>query len=149
MTAVHATADTSPPLHGPYDDDTTSRQAQRAADAIRYLNYATREGISEPNTVAVIAGHLADAAYRLPQLLAQLSDWLHQETTAGRIAADRPQPPWTLTVPAREQLGDAAEQAGHLANALDSARQFASTLYAAEPAGPARATEHGRESGCL
>ena len=58
-----------PPLHGPYDDATTSRQAGLAADAIRYLSYATRGGITEPATAAVITGHLADAAYRLPQFL--------------------------------------------------------------------------------
>jgi hypothetical protein len=127
-------ADTdTPSLHGPYDDDATaSRQAERAADAFRYLNYATRDGLTEPNTAAIITGHLADAAYRLPQLLKQLTEWLTREITAGRIASDHGRPALLLAADTRDQLTDAAQQAAHLARALDHARQLTSTLHATQ-----------------
>ena len=129
MTAAPGSA---PPLHGPYDNAVTSRQAELAADAVRYLNYATRDGITEPATAAVITGHLADAAYRLPQLLAQLTDWLTREITAGRVASDHGEPALLLAADARDQLTEAAEQAARLARALDHARQLARTLHATQ-----------------
>lgn len=127
MTAAPGSA---PPLHGPYDHAITSRQAELAADAIRYLNYATRDGLTEPATAAVITGHLADAVYRLPQL----TGWLTREITAGRVASDHGEPALLLAAAARDQLTEAAEQAARLARALDHARQLASTLHAT-PAG--------------
>jgi hypothetical protein len=127
MTAAQHSA---PPLHGRYDDATTAREAQRAADAVRYLNYAIRDGLTDPATAATLTGHLADAAYRLTQLLTQLTEWLCQEITAGRIASDHETPAPLLAAGTRDQLTNAAEQATHLAKALDHARQLASTLHA-------------------
>jgi hypothetical protein len=139
-----AADDSAPPLHGPYDDRTTAGQAERAAEVIRYLNYATaRDGVTEPATVASLTGHLAEAAARLPQLLTQLTDWLHREISAGRVASDRPQPTGQLASATREQLRDAAEQARYLARALDHAHQLTSTLHGQaedSPAPPRRNT---------
>jgi hypothetical protein len=126
MTAAqHST----PPLHGPYDDDTTARQAQHAADAIRYLNYATRNGLTEPNTAAILAAHLADAAHRLPQLLTQVADWLCQETAAGRIADDHHHTQVQLTDSTRATLTRAATAAEQLATALDTAHNLTAYLH--------------------
>jgi hypothetical protein len=132
MTAAY---DSAAPLHGPYDDATTARQAERAADAIRYLNYATRDGITEPATAAIVTGHLSDAAYRLPQLLTQLTDWLCQEITSGHIASDHGHPAPLLAAGTRDQFTDAADQAARLAKALDHARQLTSTLHATQAEG--------------
>lgn len=63
-------------MNGPYTDNATNDAAALATETIRYLNYATRAGgITDPATVATMTANLADAAYRLPQLLTQTGDW--------------------------------------------------------------------------
>jgi hypothetical protein len=121
--------------HGPYDDTTTTGAAALAAEAIRYLNYATtRGGITEPATIYAITAELSCALYRLPQLLTQLADWLTTETTAGRIADDRHRPAWQLTDTTRDILDQAAMHAAALATALNAAQDLTATLHTASPA---------------
>jgi hypothetical protein len=81
-------------IHGPYADADTVGVADLAAEAVRYLNYAApRGGVTDPATIAAVTADLATAAYRLPQLLTALGDWLNAETAADRIADDHRRPP--------------------------------------------------------
>jgi hypothetical protein len=124
--------------HGPYADTDTDTAAGLTAETIRYLNYAApRGGITEPGTVAGVAAHLATAAYRMPQLLTQLAEWLAAETAEGRIADDHGRPAWQLAEAARALFWEATEHAEHLASALNAARNVTATLHAAAPGSPA------------
>jgi len=106
-------------IHGPYDDTATVGAAALAAEAIRYLNYATpRGGITEPATIYTVTAELSAALYRLPQLMSQLADWLTAETSADRIADDQHRPAWQLTDTTRDILDQAAMHAADLATAL-------------------------------
>jgi hypothetical protein len=79
---------------GPYAAASTEGAADLAAETIRYLNNAAAKGgITDPATIAALTASLATAAYRLPQLLNTISEWLRAETTAGRIADDHRRSP--------------------------------------------------------
>jgi hypothetical protein len=125
-------------VHGPYADADTAGAAEAAAEAVRYLNHAApRGGVTEPATVNTVAAHLAAAAYRLPQLLTQLAEWLAAETAAGRVADDHHRPAWQRADAARILFWEATEHADHLASALNAAANLTATLHAADPAAPA------------
>jgi hypothetical protein len=124
--------------HGPYADADTAGAAEATAETIRYLNHAApRGGVTEPATVVAVAANLATAAYRMPQLLAQLAEWLAAETAAGRVADDHRRPAWQLADATRTLLWEATEHAEHLASALNAAANLTATLHAADPAAPA------------
>ena len=73
---------------GPHDPDATVAVAWLAAEAIRYLNYASRsdEGVEFASTLYAIAGALSLAASRIPQLASQALTWL--EANSGRLRND-------------------------------------------------------------
>jgi hypothetical protein len=126
-------------IGGPHCDADTVGAAETAAEAIRYLNHAApRGGVTEPATVSTAAAALAAAAYRLPQLLAQLAEWLAAETAVGRIADDHHRPAWQLADATHILLWEATEHADHLASALSAAANITATLHAIDgPAAPA------------
>ena len=108
VTTARLTASLADVIHGPYSDAGTAA-ADLAAETARYLNYAAAKGgITDPATISAVTASLAIAAYRLPQLLNAISEWLRAETTAGRIADEhgprkskagqggRPWPPFGL-----------------------------------------------------
>ena len=76
-------------------------------------------------------------AYRLPQLLNTVSEWLKAETTAGRIADDHRRSPHQLTARVRAATTQAADNADNLAAALAAVHNLTATLHTAEPAAPA------------
>ena len=98
--------------------------AERAAEAVRLLNYLTlpgdgAPGLRYPADLYDIAASLKAAPARMPQLFAQLARWLQEELAAGRIAHDGGLDP---AEPVREVCGDLAdadEAASALAAALD------------------------------
>jgi hypothetical protein len=123
---------------GPYDDLDTAGAAGLAAEAVRYLNHAVpRGGVTVPATVATVTADLSAAAWRLPQLLAALGDWLAAEAAAGRVGDDHCRPPADLISKIRAAFGRAGDHAGGLADALSTAHNLASPLHAAGPAAPA------------
>ena len=127
--------DLSGRAHGPHDDQATTGAAALAAETIRYLSYATTHGgLSDPATVYAVAGDLSAAAFRLPQLLTQLVDWIDAEAAAGRIVGDRPAT--RLDSDARAIFGEAVGHAASLAAALADAHNLTATMRAAN-----RATE--------
>jgi hypothetical protein len=120
---------------GPYADADTAGAAELAAETIRYLNHAAAKGgITDPATIDAVTASLATAAYRLPQLLNTISQWLTAETTAGRIADDHHRPPDQLTARTRAAAAHAAENADSLAAALAGVHNLTATLHTAEPA---------------
>jgi hypothetical protein len=111
-------------LDGPHADEHTSATADLAAEAIRFLNYATGshspEGLVYPATVYEVAADLSAAADRMPQLFAQLSRWLSEQSAAGMLGTDNGAPAETAVLTAQAHLTDAAGHARKLAAALDA-----------------------------
>jgi hypothetical protein len=122
-------------IGGPHCDADTVGAAEAAAEAVRYLNHAApRGGITEPATVSAVAAALAAAAYRLPQLLNTISQWLMAEAAAGRIADDHHRTPDQLTARTRAATTHAADNANSLAAALAAVHNLTATLHTAEHA---------------
>jgi hypothetical protein len=127
-------------LNGPHDDDHTSAAADLAAEAVRFLNYATGShapaGLTFPSTAYSIAGNLGMAADRMPQLFDQLAFWLAAEDAAGMLAMDDRTPPSAAVADANSRLADAAALARRLADTLNAVQ---SALSAVNGNGPNRA----------
>jgi hypothetical protein len=115
---------------------TTGELAEQAAEAVRALNHLTRREsgtLAYPGEVCEIVTALARAASRLPQLLGQLSGWLHAEQRHGRLRVDAlsPQPDPAMAV--ADVIGELtrASQCAHAAGrALDAAHQQLAHLAA-------------------
>lgn len=138
LAPAQVTAALAARVHGPYADTDTVGAAEATAEAIRYLNHAApKGGVTEPATISTVAAALAAAAYRMPQLLTQLAEWLAAEAAAGRVADDRRRPAWQLADATRILLWEATEHADHFASALSAAANLTATLHAADPAAPA------------
>ena len=134
-TTAQLTASLAALTHGPYADASTAGAADLAAETIRYLNHAAAKGgIADPATIADLTSSLATAAYRLPQLLNTISEWLRAETTAGRIADDHRRSPDQLTARIRAAITHAADNADDLAAALAAVANLTATLHTAAPA---------------
>ena len=121
-------------IHGPYADTSTTAAADLAAGSIRYLNYATRGGISEPATIAAVTGSLTLAASRLPQLLHAVGQWLVAELAAGRVADDHHRTPAQLTDRIRDTISQASDNADELASALSAVQNLTAALHSTTPA---------------
>jgi hypothetical protein len=138
LTPAHLSACLAGLVHGPYGDADTAGVAGLAAETIRYLNYAApRGGVTDPATVYAVSGDLAAAAYRVPQLMTALGDWLAAEAAAGRLADDHHRPPAQLTARIRAATSEAADRAESLAAGLSAVHNLAATLHTAGPAAPA------------
>ena len=123
-------------LQGPHSGESTEGAAWLAAEAVRYLNYATgphaSAGLTEPATVYTVAGSLSAAAYRLPQLCRQLADWLAREHTAGHLAADSgSRSAHAATWEARGELENAQRLAAELGDSLGMVQSLLSGVRAA------------------
>ena len=130
MTAEDIAAQLPQLADGPHDDTSTIALAQIAAEATRALNHATAggRGLTDPATVYAVLGQLAAAAHRLPQLCGQLSGWLRQENTAGRLASTTGGLDDAMD-DALASLDRAARHATRLGEALDLAHQATAWLY--------------------
>jgi len=125
-------------LGGPYSDADSAGAAGLAAECLRYLNHAApRDGVTEPATVCAVASELSLMAYRLPQLLMALGEWLTAGAAAGRVADDHGRPPAELAAKVRGAFGDAAAYAGRLGVTLSLAHNLSATLHASDPDGAA------------
>lgn len=122
-------------LDGPHDDDGTAGAARLAAEAVRFLNYATgphaAEGLTGPGTVDRITGNLAEAARRLPQLFGQLGDYLAHEFAAARLADVYGRLPYHVVSQARADLDHGAQLADDLGKALAAAQSAVAGLRTA------------------
>jgi len=119
-------------LDGPHADEDTAGAAHLAAEAIRFLNYATGshagEGLTYPATIYDIAGSLSRAAGLLPQLCGQLAAWLDAERAAGHLADDHGGPVCVLADRARHHLDEAARHAAALGRALADVQSALATV---------------------
>jgi hypothetical protein len=102
-------------LHGPHDDEHTAAAADLAAEAVRFLNYATGSGapagLVYPSTAYMIAADLSSAAHRMVQLFDQLADWLAREDAAGMLGTDDGGPSADVVAAARKRLAAASASA--------------------------------------
>jgi hypothetical protein len=109
-------------LDGPHDDEHTVAVADLAAEAIRFLNYASGShspcGLVYPSTVYWIAGNLSWATYRMVQLFEQLGDWLAATDANGLLGTDDGAPTADVTMRARADLREAITYASKLAGQL-------------------------------
>lgn len=107
---------------GPHREDRTTGAADLAAEAVRYLIYATSPGsaagLPYPATVYAVAGSLSLAAGRLGQLTSNLGGYLTRELAAGRLGQDDGADPAGAVDLALSHLSAAAAAAGELAAAL-------------------------------
>jgi hypothetical protein len=126
-------------LDGPHSDQDTAAVASLAAEAVRYLNYATgthaATGLTWPATAYAVLGSLTALVSRLPQLLSQLSDWLDGELAAGQLGDDSGQDPVLVVERARRHLEAAAVAAGMVQRSLSAAYSDTSRLHARLPQG--------------
>ena len=111
-------------LDGPHDDDHTAAAADLAAEAIRFLNYATGShapaGLVYPSTVYLVAADLSSATHRMVQLFDQLGDWLAAEDAAGMLGTDDGSPSADVVATARKRLYFASKSAALLSAQLAS-----------------------------
>lgn len=124
-------------LDGPHADEHTAAAAWLAAEAIRYLNYASGShspmGLVFPSTVYSIAADLSAAAARMPQLFGQLEQWLAAQDAAGMLGTDDGVPASDVVAAARANLTSASAAASHLSGYLDGLHNGISTLNGRGP----------------
>jgi hypothetical protein len=111
-----------------YDEltsDDTITLARAAAEAIRGLNWTTRcdAGLDQPAVAYDVIGTLSLAAFRLGQLLRQITSYLDRSLAAGRLGHDLGEDPAGAIDAAGIFLGDAGLSAAALAGDLDAAQQ--------------------------
>ncbi len=110
--------------------------ADSAADAVRTLIYLTGAGsgpaaLQYPGELYDVIASLEIAAYRLPQLFAQLSRWLEQQVAAGRVAHDSGADPGDYVARLTQALTLASNAATMLGEQLNAAHSSCSGLKAA------------------
>jgi hypothetical protein len=109
-------------LDGPHAAEHTTAAADLAAEAIRYLNYATGShraaGLEYPSDAYDVAASLGLAAGRMPQLFRQLEAWLAAEDAAGMLGVDSGQPTADVLAAANRHLHVATVHAERLAASL-------------------------------
>jgi len=122
MTPGRMAEDLRTRMDGPHGEDHTTGAAELAAQAVRFLNYATGPhsdfGLPYPATVYSVAASLSLAAGRLGQLFGQLDGYLHRELAAGRLGEDSGADPAGSVDLASHHLSVAAAAARGLADAL-------------------------------
>lgn len=128
-------------LDGPHADEHTVGAADLAAEAVRFLNYATGShagpdgGLTWPSTVYSVTAGLSQMAERMPQLFTQMSLWLVTETAEGRVGMDDRSDPTPAIADARTHLNAAKYAALKLMTELSAAQN---ALAAVNGRGPAR-----------
>lgn len=107
--------------------------AERAAEAIRGLNHASRAGYVWPSDVDATVGELQLLAERLPQALNQTARWLSRQDLAGRVGHDAGDDPTVVVGMVLADLEYAAAQATNLAGLLAAARTNTTHLTGVQP----------------
>jgi hypothetical protein len=137
MTPQRLTRELEARLDGPHADENTVGAASLAAEAIRFLNYATGShspaGMVFPSTVYSIAADLSSAAHRMIQLFEQLGYWLSAADAAGLLGTDSGAPSTDVVDLAREDLDQAAALADRLSAQLDALQNGISGLNGQGP----------------
>jgi hypothetical protein len=120
-------------LDGPHSDEDTAAVAELAAEAVRFLNYATGShaaaGLTFPAAAYAVTGSLGLAASRLGQCFGQVTDFLDRELAAGRLGDDSGCHPALPVERARRHLEYAARAASALTEALSAAQSDLAGLH--------------------
>jgi hypothetical protein len=120
-------------LDGPHSDEDTAAVAELAAEAVRFLNYATghhaKAGLTFPATACAVTGSLGRATSGLGQCFAQVTDFLDRELAAGRLGDDSGAHPALPVERARRHLEHADQAARALAAALAAAHSDLAGLH--------------------
>lgn len=120
---------------GPHSPDYTRQVAAALAEAVRVLNYATRDdapGLEQPSDVYDLLGNLRAAFEGVPQLLDQVTGWLQHASQADRLRADGVNDPGKWVDAAATHLLGARYGARNLAEGIDRAFNKVAVLKAAE-----------------
>lgn len=129
-------------MDGPHADEDTAAAAWLAAEAVRYLNYASGShsatGLEFPATVYSVAGGLSTAAYRMRQLFEQLARYLAEQDAAGLLGSDDGTPTAVTVATAGARLSRAAGLATGLDRELSRLQDALATLNGHGPNRQAR-----------
>lgn len=140
MTLTELVAEIERRMDGPHADEETAAAAWLAAEAVRYLNYASGShsgtGLEFPSTVYSIAGGLSTAAYRMQQLCEQLARHLAVQDAAGLLGTDDGTPTYRTVAAAKGRLNMAVKLAAGLDHELS---ELQNTLAILNGRGPNRA----------
>jgi hypothetical protein len=140
MTPAEMPAGLAAQVDGPHSDEGTAAVAELAAEAVRFLNYATgphaKAGLTYPATACTVTGSLSLAVSRLGQCFAQVTDFLDCELAAGRLGDDSGCHPALPVERARRHLDYAVSAAHALAAELAATQNDLASLHQ-RPAGGA------------
>ncbi len=115
---------------GPHSPDYTAEVGNALAEAVRVLNYATRrgeDGLEYPGDAYTLLGNLHTATSRLPQLLAQVTEFLDGWQASGQLASSDGDPSM-LAARAAFELGEAHTLARNLTSSLQAAQNAIASL---------------------
>ena len=137
MTLAELVAEIERRMDGPHADEDTTAAAWLAAEAVRYLNYASGShsatGLEFPSTVYTTAGGLSTAAYRMQQLFEQLTRYLADQDAAGLLGTDDGTPTYRTVAAAKERLDTAVKLAAGLDHELAQLQNILSILNGRGP----------------
>jgi hypothetical protein len=143
MTLTELVAEIERRMDGPHADEDTAAAAWLAAEAVRYLNYASDShsgtGLEFPSTVYSIAGGLSTAAYRMQQLCEQLARYLTSQDAAGLLGTDDGTPPYRTVAAAKERLNTIVKLAAGLDHELSELQNTLAILNGRGPNRPGTA----------
>jgi hypothetical protein len=124
MTEIDLNPDTA------HSADRTATTAQVAADAIRVLNYATRDadGLPYPGDAYDLLGQMSIAVLRLHQLFDQVGVRLVHLGNTGHLASDNGAPVGVALAAALDALSRAQDDADTMATALGNAQSAIDSL---------------------
>ena len=119
----------------PDSPDETLALARTAATAVRSLNHATLggQGLARPADAYELIGELSLAAAGLPQLLAQVGQWLASALASGQLGCDDGTSPVAAVSGAWMFMSDARASAAALARDLASAQQQLAAVHGGTP----------------
>jgi hypothetical protein len=124
-------------LDGPHAAEHTTAAATLAAEAIRYLNYATGShrdaGLEYPGDAYCVAASLSRALCCMPQALDQLGDWLRTQAAAGLLGTDDGTDPAEGVEQAYALLSAAGGYAAEAGRLLDATMNALATVNGRGP----------------
>jgi hypothetical protein len=124
-------------LDGPHAAGHTTAAADLAAEAIRYLNYATGShrdaGLEYPADAYEVAASLSRALWCMPQALDQLGDWLRAQAAAGLLGTDDGTDPAERVEQASALLAAAGGYAAEAGRLLDATMNALATVNGRGP----------------
>ena len=133
MTPAEMAAALTGRLDGPHSDEDTSAVAELAAEAVRFLNYATgphaAAGLTYPATAYAVTGSLGRAAALLGQCFGQVTDFLDYELAARRLGGDSGCDPVLPVERTRRHLECATRAAATVHDALAAAQSDLAGLH--------------------